>query len=96
MIQGFFVPNCTTTELTIDEVKTHLSERPVLWSRTPAGVVQEVYGLLLGHYVVRRLMFETAAEAGLPPRRLSFVGALHILRRRLAEAPRSGRGLRGW
>lgn len=83
-------------ELTIDEVKTHLAERPVLRSQAPAGVVQEVYGLLLGHYVVRRLMFEAATETGLPPRRLSFVGALHILRCRLAEAPRSGRGLRAW
>src|SRR5262245_35900699 len=40
-------------ELTIDEIKTHLSGRPVpLRSKTPAGVVQEVYGLLLAHYVV--------------------------------------------
>ena len=42
-------------ELTIDEFQTHLRERPVLRSETPAGVVQEVYGLLLGHYVVRKL-----------------------------------------
>lgn len=83
-------------ELVIDEVKTHLAERPLLRSQTPAGVVQEVYGLLLGHYVVRRLMFESAREAGLPPRRLSFVGALHILRCRLAEVGRGGRQLHAW
>ena len=40
-------------ELAIDELKTHERERPVLRSQTPAGVVQEIYGLLLAHYVVR-------------------------------------------
>jgi hypothetical protein len=35
-------------ELTIDELKTHQRERPVLRSQTPGGVVQELYGLLLG------------------------------------------------
>ncbi len=29
-------------ELTIDELKTHQRERPVLRSQTPAGVVQEI------------------------------------------------------
>ncbi len=40
-------------EVTIDELKTHQRERPVLRSQTPGGVVQELYGLLLGHYVIR-------------------------------------------
>ncbi len=40
-------------ELTIDELKTHQRERPVLRSQTAIGVLQEIYGLLLGHYVVR-------------------------------------------
>jgi hypothetical protein len=43
-------------ELAIDELKTHQRERPVLRSETPAGVVQEIDGLLLAHYVVRALM----------------------------------------
>ena len=43
-------------EITIDELKTHQRERPVLRSETPAGVVQEIHGLLLAHYVVRVLM----------------------------------------
>jgi hypothetical protein len=83
-------------ELTIDELKTHLRERPVLRSETPAGVVQEVYGLLLGHYVVRKLMCEAAATTGMAPRRLSFVGTLKVLRCRLPEVPQSGRGLGRW
>jgi hypothetical protein len=83
-------------ELTIDEFKTHLRERPVLRSETPAGVVQEVYGLLLGHYVVRKLLCEAAASTGLGPRRLSFTGALKVLRCRLPEVPKSGRRLDRW
>jgi hypothetical protein len=82
--------------LAIDEFKTHLRQRPVLRSQTPAGVVQEVYGLLLGHYVVRKLLCEAAATTGLGPRQLSFNGALKILRCRLPEVPPGGRGLQRW
>jgi hypothetical protein len=83
-------------ELTIDELKTHQRERPVLRSQTPAGVVQELYGLLLGHYVIRVLMQEAAAVDGIDPQRLSFTGTLKILRCRLPECPASRRGLRQW
>jgi hypothetical protein len=83
-------------ELTIDELKTHQQQRPVLRSQTPAGVVQEIYGLLLAHFVVRTLMFEAAATQNLPPRRLSFTGALKILRCRLPQCPCSAAGLKRW
>jgi hypothetical protein len=83
-------------ELAIDELKTHQRERPVLRSQTPAGVIQEIYGLLLGHYVVRVLMCEAAAREQIAPRRLSFVGALKILRCRLPECPRTDAGRRRW
>ncbi len=83
-------------ELAIDELKTHQRQRPVLRSQTPAGVVQEIYGLLLAHFVVRKLMFEAAVKAAVPPRRVSFVGALKILRCRLPEVPRSLAGRRRW
>jgi len=83
-------------ELTIDELKTHQRERPVLRSETPAGVVQEIQGLLLAHYVVRVLMHEAARRNELPPRRLSFTGALKVLRCRLPECPKSRPGLRRW
>ena len=83
-------------ELAIDELKTHQGQRPVLRSQTPAGVVQEVYGLLLAHFVVRKLMFEAAAKQNLPPRRLSFTGTLKILRCRLPECPRNERGWKRW
>jgi hypothetical protein len=83
-------------ELAIDELKTHAKERPVLRSQAPAGIVQEIYGLLLGHYVVRALMFEAAKGAKVGPLRISFTGALKILRCRLGECPRSARGKKRW
>lgn len=83
-------------EITIDELKTHQRERPVLRSETPGGVVQEIQGLLLAHYVVRVLMAEAAQRNGLPPRRLSFTGALKVLRCRLPQCPKSRAGLSRW
>jgi hypothetical protein len=73
-------------ELVIDEIKTHLSGRAVLVrSKTPAGVVQEVYGLLLAHYVVRAVMHEAALRADLDPDRLSFTDATWTVRFHLHE-----------
>src|SRR5438876_4788969 len=83
-------------ELAIDELKTHQRERLVLRSETPAGVVQEIDGLLLAHYLVRVLMTEAARQNGLPPRRLSFTGTLKVLRCRLPECPTSRPGLARW
>src|SRR4051812_13370557 len=62
-------------EVTIDELRTHQRECPVLRSQTPGGVVQELYGLLLGHYAIRVLMQEAAKSQGLDPQRKSFTGA---------------------
>src|SRR6185312_9638901 len=83
-------------ELTIDELKTHQRERPVLRSQTPAGVVQELYGLLTAHGLVRRAMTEAATRAGVAPRRVSFTGALKVLRCRLAECPADEIGRAQW
>ena len=83
-------------ELAIDELKTHQCERPVLRSETPAGVVQEIYGLLLGHFIVRKLASEAAATVSCPPREISFVSTLKILRCRLPEAPRNHTSLGQW
>jgi hypothetical protein len=77
-------------ELVYDEQKTHQDPRRVtkpahLRSETPAGVIQEVYALALGHFVTRALMFEAAATVGLDPDRLSFLGCFQILKCRLPE-----------
>ena len=83
-------------ELTFDELKTHQCEQAVLRSQTPAGVVQEIYGLLLGHFVIRKLISDAADQSGCAPRDLSFTNTLKILRCRLPEAPRNAIGLRKW
>ena len=83
-------------EVTLDEIKTHPRERPVLRSQTPAGVVQEIPGLLLAPSVVRVRMSAAARRDELPPRRWSFPGALKVLRCRLPECPKSQAGLRRW
>jgi hypothetical protein len=84
-------------ELAIDELKTHEMERPVLRSQTPGGVVQELYALLLDHFIVRVLMCEAARREGIDPRQLSFTGTIKILRCRIPECPtRSRRGQQTW
>jgi hypothetical protein len=83
-------------EGTIDELKTHQRNRKVLRSETPSGVMQEIYSLLLGHYIIRKLMFNAADLAGIAPRELSFVNTLKILQSRLPEVPRTKNGLTRW
>jgi hypothetical protein len=77
-------------EQVFDEQKTHQDPRRAtkpaqLRSETPAGVVQEIYALSLGHFVIRSLMFEAAATVNLDPDRLSFTGCFQILKCRLPE-----------
>lgn len=68
------------TELGYDEVKTHLLERQeAIRSRTPQGVRQELWGIAIAYNLIRLEMERAAAEAGVAPTRISFVGALaHI------------------
>jgi hypothetical protein len=67
-------------ELVIDEIKTHERvQRKVLRSKTPEGVRQELYGIFLAHYAVRKQMAQAAMEAELDPDRLSFTqGLFHL------------------
>jgi hypothetical protein len=53
-------------------------------------VVQEVYGLVLAHYVVRRVIHDAAVTASADPDRVSFVNALRVLQARLPEAGACG------
>ena len=70
-------------ETTCDEVKTHiLGSGAILRSKTP-DLVQEVHGLMLAHYAVRRLIHEAARKVDEDPDRLSFVHAVRVLRRRV-------------
>src|SRR5712691_9438836 len=67
-------------EVVLDEIKTHQRlQQPVLRSRTPDGVRQEVYALLLAHYAVRALMHRAACQAEVYPDRLSFTDTIFVL-----------------
>ena len=82
-------------ELALDEMKTHLSGREVpVRSKTPAGVVQEVYGLVLAHYVIRRVIHDAAVTASVDPDRLSFSNSLRIVPCHLPET--LGRPSQSW
>jgi hypothetical protein len=67
-------------EITVDEMDTHqrLPNHP-LRSKKPVGVIQELYGLLIAHYAVRKVMFEAAEQAGIDPDRLSFTNSLALV-----------------
>lgn len=68
-------------EIGNDELKTHQLDRHVhLRSRTPCGVLQEIYGVLLAYNAVRYLMHEAALAVDIDPRRLSFIHAVRVLR----------------
>lgn len=75
-------------ELAFDEIKTHLGGREIpIRSKSPAGVVQEIYGMMLAHYVVRRVIHDAAVAAGRGPDRLSFLDSLRVLQCQLPESP---------
>jgi DDE family transposase/transposase IS4-like protein len=77
-------------ETALAEVKVHqwVHPRP-LRSQHPREVVQEVYGLLLAHLALRTLMYQAALQDGVDPDRLSFTGALRVLRRAIPRAQRT-------
>ena len=67
-----------------DEVKTHLlGPGAALRSKTPDLVLQEIDGLMLAHYAVRRLIHRAAGKAREDPDQISFTHAVRVVRRRL-------------
>jgi hypothetical protein len=75
-------------ELAFDEIKTHLNGRdPHLRSKTAGGAVQELYGLLLAHRVLRQVMRDAAGSVSGDCARLSFTNKLRVVRCRLHESP---------
>ncbi|MFA4826626.1 MAG: IS4 family transposase [Methanoregula sp.] len=73
-------------ETALDELKTHLrGSRIQLRSKTPDLVRQEFYGLMMTHFAIRGLMHEAAIRGDIDPDRLSFVHAVRVVRRKLAN-----------
>lgn len=68
-------------ELGYDEIKTEVLDREEsIRSRKPDGVRQEIWGILLAYNLVRVEIEQVAAEAKVPPLRISFVEALRLIR----------------
>ena len=73
-------------ETAFNELKTHQrGPRAVLRSKSPELVLQEIWGHLCCHYAIRTLMLDAALKAGRDPDRVSFVAALRISRRSIAQ-----------
>lgn len=68
-------------ELGYDEIKTHLLDRQeAIRSRTPSGVRQEMWGILIAYNLIRLEMERAADEAEVEPNRISFVNAVALIR----------------
>lgn len=68
-------------ELGFDEIKTHQLERlESIRSKAPERVKQEVWGIAIAYNLIRQEMAASAASLNLPPRRLSFLMSLRLIR----------------
>jgi hypothetical protein len=71
-------------ETALDELKTHQrGPGVVLRSRSPDMVTQELWGMLLVHHAIRRLMHQAALAVDVDPDRLSFTRSLRVVRRQV-------------
>jgi hypothetical protein len=68
-------------ETALGSLKTQLKGAGiVLRSKTPDGVIQEIWALLCAYHAVRDLISAAAAMAGKDPLRISFASALDVVR----------------
>lgn len=68
-------------EIAFDELKTHMLERTEsLRSKSPVGVRQEIWGILLAYNLIRHRMALAARKLEIEPREMSFVYSLRLVR----------------
>lgn len=68
-------------EIAFDELKTHMLERAEsLRSKDPAGVRQEIWGILLAYNLIRHRMALVAHQLAIEARTMSFVFSLRLIR----------------
>lgn len=80
-------------ELGYNEVKrVMLAREESTRSKSPKGVAQELWGLGLAYNLVRFEAERVAAEAGVPPTRISFVAALNFIESALRSWGTEGSG----
>ena len=85
-LAGYY-PQRWEIELTIKEGKTVLRKgRVTLRSKVAELVRQEFWGLLLAHYLVRKMMAQAALEQGKDPDSLSYQGSIEIIKSTQAGA----------
>jgi hypothetical protein len=69
------------------EIKTILrAPRIILRSKSPAMVIQELYGLFLAHHAIRLFIEQSAETYDLTPTEISFKNAVNVIRRHLTKA----------
>jgi hypothetical protein len=79
-------------ESVLAEVKTTMQQgkTPLFRSKTPELVYQETFGLFVAHYLLRKVMAESAQMAALGAWQLSFSDSLEVLRKWLSEETKQG------
>jgi hypothetical protein len=80
-------------ESVLNEVKTTMQQakQPLLRSKKVELVQQELYGLLLAHYLIRKVMVQAAELAAVKPMQLSFKSSLETFRQWLTEKSRQSK-----
>ena len=79
------------------EIKLALAGRVTqVRAQDPLRAMQEIDGLLLGHFIVRSVILQVAREKGISPVEISFTGTLRILQTRLAGVPEGAAGRQRW
>lgn len=83
-------------EIAFSEWKVSMCQSKMLRSQSPEMVRQEIWGMLLSHFVVRTLIFRGAERSGVDPVKISFTCALDILHARLPEIKKSRSLAKRW
>lgn len=85
-------------ELAFDEIKNHLATvthgtlHTTFRSKTPDGVKQEAYALLVAYNLIRDLMLEAGQAKGIDPLTISFTQSLAVIRRAMVRFESASRG----
>ena len=81
---GIWTEPAAMVPLTYVRAIARAGGRPLLIAPTPADLAEpELYGLLLAHFALRRLMVDASRRAGCDPDTLSFLHTVRIVRRHL-------------
>jgi len=79
------------------EIKGELKGRVTqVRAQDPLRAMQELDGLLLGHYVVRTVILEAARKAKVAPTEISFKGTLRLIVTRLRSFPGTAGAQQKW